>query len=41
MKRATIINIVIRLEQDFNKAWRDYRKAFGRSDSHFRWVSLE
>ena len=38
--RATIFNILAKFEQCYNKAWRNYRKDFGRKDAVFRWANL-
>ena len=41
MSRASIFNILCKLEVDFNKTWRAFRKDFGRKDATFRWVEIK
>ena len=33
-----LLNVLPKLELNYNKSWRQYRADFGEEDSHFRWL---
>jgi hypothetical protein len=40
IKRADVFNLLSKLELNFNKSWRAFRKDFGREDSHYRYFEV-
>jgi len=41
MVRSIIFNLLCKLEDDYNKSWRAYRKDYGRKDAVARWVTIK